>query len=204
MARDNLKLWEQHWHSQVGRYHLDHTDLSRSVQRITCECRGLASQYQAEYERLTANAESLARIRHLRLYLIADHTIRNIGAQRTQVLASCNVTTAADIDERTIRAIDGFGDVLTGVLLKWKEEVLQQFRFNPETAVSLADQRAATLKFRTRQQRMLTDLDCEVGKLESLAPACQAALQQMIPELQHAAAVFAQAEVDFHFLSKRK
>jgi DNA-binding helix-hairpin-helix protein with protein kinase domain len=155
-------------------------------------------------QRLAANAEAMARIRHLRLHLIADADIPTIGAGRKQVLASNSIFTAADIDYSRIRGIKGFGDVLTSNLLAWKEEVLRQFRFDPTTAVSPAEQRAITVKFRNGQQQILAQLGQEIGKLEALAPACQAALQKLIPELQRAVALFEQADADLHLLDRKR
>jgi len=159
-----------------------------------------ASQYQVELQRLAANAEAVARIRHLRLHLIADADIPKIGAGRKQILAAYNIFTAADIDQYRIRGIKGFGDMLTSNLLAWKDEVLRQFRFDPTTAISPTEQRLITVKFRNGLQQILAELDRQVGKLESLAPACRAALQKLIPELQQAVALYEQAEVDLRLL----
>lgn len=164
----------------------------------------MASQYQTELQRLGANAEAMARIRHLRLHLIADADIPKIGAGRKQVLASNNIFTAADVDDYRIRGIKGFGDVLTSNLLAWKEEVLRQFRFDPATAISPAEQRSITVKFRNGQQQFLAELGRQMGKLESLAPACRTALQKLIPELQQAVALYEQAEADLHLLKGKR
>jgi DNA-binding helix-hairpin-helix protein with protein kinase domain len=137
----------------------------------------------------------------MRLHLIADADIPKNGAGRKQILAAYNILTAADIDPHTIRGIRGFGDVLTSNLLAWKGEVLRRFRFNPATAVSAAEQRPVTVKFRTRQQQILAQLDREVHELESLAPACRAAQQELIPALQQAVAVYEQAEADLRVLT---
>src|SRR5207247_2496853 len=80
LALDDVNQIEEKWQQTVQRYHRDHSGLSRSLQRLISECRGLASQYQVELQRLTANAEAMARIRHLRLHLIADADIPRIGA----------------------------------------------------------------------------------------------------------------------------
>jgi len=199
-ARHDLEEVEDEWRQTVSRYRRAHSESSRSLQRLISECRGLAPQYQVELQRLTANAEAMARIRHLRLHLIADADIPKIGADRKQVLASNGIFTAADIDDYRIRGIKGFGDVLTSNLLAWKEEVLRQFRFDPATAVSPGEQRSITVKFRNRQQQILDELSRQIGNLESLAPACRAALQKLIPELQRAVALYEQAEADLHLL----
>ena len=198
-ALDGLNEIEEEWHRKVQRYQRDHFELSRQLQSVISECRGLASQYQVELQHLTANAEAVARLRHMRLHLIADAEIPKIGAGRKQILASYNIFTAADIEEDKIRGIKGFKDVLTRNLLAWKGQVLRQFRFDPATAVSSGEQRSITLKFRTRQKQLLAELDRQLGRLESLGPACRAAIQALIPRLQDAVAAYEQAEADLHF-----
>jgi DNA-binding helix-hairpin-helix protein with protein kinase domain len=201
---DDLNQLEGEWQGNVRRYHQDHSELSRTLQRLVSECRELASEHRVESDRLTANAEAVARVRHLRLHLIADADIPKIGAGRKQILASYNIFTAADVDQSTIYAIKGFGDVLTRNLLVWKEEVLRQFRFDPAIAVSPTELRPITAKFRTRQQQILAELDRELGRLESLMPTCRAVLHGLIPSLQRALVVFHQAEVDLHLLKERR
>jgi DNA-binding helix-hairpin-helix protein with protein kinase domain len=204
LAHEDLKEIEDKWLGRVEDYQRDHSALSRTLQRLISECRGLVSHYQAELQRLTANAEAAARMRHLRLHLIADADIPKIGAGRKQTLAVHNIFTAADVDPHAIRRIKGFGDVLTNNILAWKEGVLRRFKFNSATAVSPAEQRPVTLKFRTRQQQILIELDREVGKLASLAPTCESALKRLIPGLQQAVALFEQAEADLDLLNGRR
>ena len=199
-AHHDLEEIEEEWKQTVFHYRRAHSQSSRSLQGLISQCRGLASQYQVELQWLTANAEAMARIRHLRLHLIADADIPKIGAGRKQVLTSNGIFTAADIEDYRVRSIRGFGDVLTNNLLAWKEEVLRQFRFDPATAVPPAEQRTLTVKFRNTQQRLLVDVDRQISHLETLAPACRTALQKLIPELQRAVAQYEQAEADLHLL----
>src|SRR5262249_46331126 len=141
-ALDGLGKIEGEWRQTVVRYHRAHSESSQLLERLISQCRGLAPQYQVETQRLAASAEVVARIRHLRLHLLTDAEIPMIGASRKQALASYNIFTAADVNESRIRKIKGFGDVLTGNLLAWKEEVLRRFRFDPATAISPTEQQS--------------------------------------------------------------
>jgi DNA-binding helix-hairpin-helix protein with protein kinase domain len=155
-------------------------------------------------QRLVASAEAAARTRHLRLHAIADAEIPKIGEGRKQTLAAHSIFTAADVDEKAIRRIKGFGEVLTKNMMEWKKGVLRHFKFNPATGVSAAEQRPLTLKYRTRQQQIFVELDREVGKLASLAPACESALKRLIPSLQQAVAVYEQADADLDLMDGRR
>jgi DNA-binding helix-hairpin-helix protein with protein kinase domain len=130
--------------------------------------------------------------------------VRSVGAGRIQILASNGILTAADIDDFRIRSIKGFGAVLTSNLLAWKQEVHRQFCFDPATAVSPTEQQPITVKSRNAQQRLLAELARQIVHLESLPPACRAALHKLIPELQRAVAQYEQAEADLHLLNGKR
>jgi DNA-binding helix-hairpin-helix protein with protein kinase domain len=203
-ARNDLKEIEEKWHDRVDRYRQDHTASSRKVRSLISECRGLTSGYQAELQRLTANAEAAARLRHLRLHSIADADIPKIGAGRKQALAAHKIFTAAEVEERAIRRIKGFGEVLTKNMLAWKAGILKQFKFNPATAVSPAEQRPLIVKYRTRQQQIISRLDREIGELERLAPTCRASLEKLVPDLRNAVAVFEQSEANLDLMDAKR
>ncbi len=203
-ALKDLQEIEEEWEQTARRYRRAHSELTQSIHKLISDCRGLASQYQVELQRSAANAEAMARIRHLRLHLIADAEIPKIGAGRKQVLAAYGIYTAADIDPDAIRGIKGFGDVLTSKLLEWKEEVLRQFRFDPVAAASPTEQRSITATFRNGQQHILSELGRQLGRLESLTPECRAAILQLIPQLREAIAQYEQAEADLYFLNEKK
>jgi DNA-binding helix-hairpin-helix protein with protein kinase domain len=197
---DDLDEMEKEWERTVRNYHRKQSELTGSLHGLISDCRGLTSQHQGELQRLTTNAEALARVRHLRLHLLADADIPKIGAGRKQILAAHNIFTAEDIDGITIFGIKGFGEALTNNLMAWRAEVLRQFRFEPATAVSPGDQRSMTVKFRTRQQQILAELDRQLISLESLTPECRSAIQQLIPGLREAVARWEQAEADLGLL----
>jgi len=199
-ARYDLEKIENEWRQTVSRYRRAHDDSRQSIERLIAQYRGLTTQYQVEMQRLTANAEEMARIRHLRLHQIADADIPQIGVQRKQLLASNGILTAADIDESRIRGIKGFGDVLTCNLLGWKNKVLQEFQFDRKTAVSPGERRAITVKFRNEQQRIFAELNRQIENLESLAPKCRDTLQRLALELKPAVAEYIQAEMDLKLL----
>jgi DNA-binding helix-hairpin-helix protein with protein kinase domain len=203
LALEDLEKAEADWARKVNHYHREHAELRRSLQGLISQCRGLAPQYQTELRRLVANAEAAARLRHMRLHLIADADIPKIGAGRKQLLAAHHIFTAADVDERAIRGIKGFGDVLTASLLAWKGEVLGKFRFNPATGVSPAEQRPVIVRFRTQQQQLLGEMTRQVSRLDSLAPGCHATLRRLVPGLQRAVAAYEQAEADLRLIRPR-
>lgn len=106
---------------------------------------GKAIQQQAnELERLEREAstryQQAWRHDQLENYIIGEAGISGIGTERSRVLASHGVETAADVVESAILAISGFGSGLTRKLLKWRgdcERAVDRMRVPPMPAVYL-------------------------------------------------------------------
>jgi DNA-binding helix-hairpin-helix protein with protein kinase domain len=196
VAEQKLTDSERKWSSIASQYSRESRQIKETIRVKVPECRSLTTQYQAELKRMTGNAEVAARLRHLRLHSIADADIPKIGAGRKQVLAFHTVLTAADINEHTIRRIDGFGNVLTSNLLIWKEGVLRQFYFNPATALSPSELRPVVAQFQSRQKHIIAEIDQNLHRLESVAESCSALLKKLSGELQRAVDDYDQARVD--------
>jgi DNA-binding helix-hairpin-helix protein with protein kinase domain len=201
-ARLDLDEIEREWGHRIQRYRRDHSALSDAVQKLVADCRGLAARQQVEVRQLTTQAEANALLRHLRLHLLSDAEIPRIGAARKQILVSCGICTAADVSWNVIHAISGFGDVLTGNLVSWREQIVRQFRFDPAAAISPGEQKAITVRLRTLQQQILAEADRQLTRLEALAPACRSALRKLAPDLKAALAAEEQAEADFLLLNR--
>jgi DNA-binding helix-hairpin-helix protein with protein kinase domain len=199
-ARHILEQLENEWRVTVRTFQDTSNQLCRSIEDLIARCRGLAGQYQAELRQITAQAENAARLRHMRMHLIVDAQIPLIGQARKRMLADEGILTAADIDYHRIRGISGFGEVMTRNLLDWKEEVLRQFRFDPNTAVSLGERRNLFLKFARAQQDILAKLEKRVQQMESLISDCQNELNLLVPQIQQAVAQYIQAEANFNLM----
>lgn len=201
-ARGDLHELEEEWHRIVQRYRTEFGRLRRAAERAAAECRGLTSGYQDELRRLAGNAEAQARDRHLRLHAIALADIPRIGAGRKMTLAVHGISTAADVTRYRVAAVPGFGDALTAALLEWRGEVERRFRFDPTTAVSVGEQRAVAVRFRTRQQQLLGDIDQKITALGSFGPGCKAELEALTGKLGEAVAAFEQADVNLALLRR--
>jgi DNA-binding helix-hairpin-helix protein with protein kinase domain len=195
---------EAEWGNLLWRNRRSHDELSETIRGRVAECRGLASSHGAEINRLAANAEAASRLRHLRLHLISDAEIPKIGTGRKQALASHNINTAADINEEAIRNIKGFGEALTSNLLAWREEIVRRFRFDPKTAVSLAEKQSLAIRFRKKQEEILAELGHQMNELESIHKECRASIRLLIPKLKRAVVAREQAKSDLFLLIKEK
>jgi DNA-binding helix-hairpin-helix protein with protein kinase domain len=199
-AVDPLKEMEATWRSRIQGYRNAHEGKRRLVERSISDCKHLDSMYATEMQQLTSRAEAAAFLRHMRLYLIAEADIPNIGNERRRILAEYGILTAADVDENRVQRIKGFGQVLTACLMGWKRDVQYEFEFDPKSAVSPGDQRALTVKFRSLEQQVHVELGRRLHELEQLAPACRKSLEAMYPELQQCLAAWCQARADLRLM----
>ena len=203
-TEQTLKALEEKWWKRVEMHRLDRGKIAEKIRVLVSECRSLGSNYQGEQQQLTSRSEVTARVRHMRLHLIADADIPLIGAGRQQVLASHGIFTAADIELCRIHGIRGFGEVLTSNLMAWKEEVFRQFRFDPATAVSPAERSSITAKFQQRQNQIFAELARQKDNLETLLKACQKSLSNLDPDLRRAVALYEQAEAGLLLLDGKR
>lgn len=182
------------------KYVTSYREITATVHSLARDFRKLASQYEDELRRLLAMAEKAAKLRHMRLHLIADAEIDKIGAGRKQVLAASGICTAADIEEDKIRMIKGFGDTLTWNLIAWKEEIERQFRFSPSPSSSSPEQRALGMTYYSRQKQMFAELERHLSSLSTLGPATQDSIQKLNKELVAVQARVEQAKADVKLL----
>lgn len=201
-ARHELDEIRGEWDDRVQRYRRDHAILSAAVQKLVADCRALAPLQQEELRQLTAHAEANALLRHLRLHLLTDAEIPQIGAGRKQTLMSHGIYSAADVEPHMILGIKGFGPVYTRNIVAWREQVVRQFRFDPAAAISPGEQKTITVRFRTLQQQILTETDRKLVQLEGLAPACRSAVQKLLPDLKAALAAEEQAAADLLLMER--
>ncbi|MEO2092255.1 MAG: hypothetical protein ABGY75_22600 [Gemmataceae bacterium] len=203
LARRAQADLENDWERTVLRYRRDHAAVTKAVRRLVEDCRRLAVDYQRELSHLSASAEAAARERHLRLYSLVDAEISMIGTALKRTLASHGIHTAADASRERILRIPNFKEKRTDTLVAWRNNLLRGFQFDPRAGVSPAEQRGLSTHFRLRQKQLLGETERLVTELESLTPACRAALDRLKPKLKRAAAEWEQAAADLRVLRRR-
>ncbi len=199
-AEASLDAAEQEQADVADRHRRQHAEATRAVHRLAADCRGLAAEHQSELSRLTAGAEAAARVRHLRLHLLADADIPKVGAGRKQALAAAGVFTAADVTVAAILGAKGFGDALTASVLGWRAEVERRFKFDPAAALPPAAGRVAVASSQARQQQHLAELSRLVAETEGLLVAGRGRTQSLAPRLHAAVSGWEQARCDLAVL----
>jgi DNA-binding helix-hairpin-helix protein with protein kinase domain len=93
--------------------------------------RQLDADLNRELANLRSTREARQRDAFLDRYLIRRAKISGIGPAKSATLASFGIETAADINERAVLAVPGFGDVMTAKLMRWRRALEARFHYNP-------------------------------------------------------------------------
>jgi DNA-binding helix-hairpin-helix protein with protein kinase domain len=124
--------------------------------------------------------------RYLDRFRIDKASITAIGAGRTAMLASFGIETAADIDRYQILQIQGFGDVLTSNLEKWKAGHVRRFKFNPSEPIDPRDVSALEQDLENRAKKLVADLQGGQRALTRLSQEIIAARPRLMPHMERA------------------
>jgi len=150
-----------------------------------------------EYDREKAKLQLTVRQRQLHKFLnsyfINDHTIPNIGPGRKATLVSFGVETAADIDQRRIQKIRGFGSSLTNELVQWRKKVEANFVFDASKGIDPVDMRALDQKYRQQQGKIENALLAGPDVLGKLRAEIMRKRGSLRNEVENAARTLAQA-----------
>lgn len=171
-------------------------DLEAEIRRATAlleEHKGLAGVR----ERRLADLGRTVRERQLNAFLatqrIESASISNIGPGRKATLRSYGIETAADISERAVGRVHGFGDALTWELMAWRQRVEGRFRFDASRAVSSADLSALDADIARTRAGLERDIAGCLSKAEALRKAQESRISAFMDEMARAAAALANA-----------
>lgn len=109
-------------------------------------------------------------LRHLERFNIDRVKIKGIGNARKLTLKSYGIESAADVSQRRIESIHGFGPSIAQALLSWRRSAEAKFVFDPRQPVDPRD---------------IAAVKADIAKRRSDA---EARLRQTIPQLQKAEA----------------
>jgi len=200
-AHSQLEAAENDWRLTASWYEQSFDGLKHSLESLKNDYLSLKPQHEQEHRELERNKEAAQRIQFLQTQFISDHDITSIGPTREAVLRSNGIETAYDIEQERILKIDGFGPVLTGNLLAWKQQVSRLFRFDAAAAVSRSELAALVVKYKQYQQRIEAKLQIGLAELRGCSEKAGRHLSQLYARIPGLVAQFEQAKVDAQVLS---
>ena len=168
------------WESAVARWKREASrdafaERLKALEKARTEIVDLPNERQRRLAYLEAERETRQRQRYLDRFRIDRANIRGIGVNRSAMLASYGIESAADIESATIRQIPGFGTMLTSELVQWRQGHERNFRFNPNEPLDRRDIDAIDRELETRKQNLFSTLQqgallCCGGSAKKLMP----------------------------------
>ena len=117
---------------------------------------------------LKAGREARQRNAYLDQFSIRRANISGIGPAKTAALISFGIETAADVNQSAVRAVPGFGQVMTGKLMDWRRKHEAQFRYNlTPNAQDVADEKALRARFAAEKAKLESTIRNGLGTLRN-------------------------------------
>lgn len=108
-----------------------------------------------ELRNFKSTREARQRAAYLDQFQVRRANISGIGPAKTATLISFGIETAADVDWSAVRAVPGFGEVMTQKLVEWRKAHAARFRYNPASnAQDVTDERALRSKYVTQKAKL--------------------------------------------------
>ncbi|WP_210252816.1 hypothetical protein, partial [Methylosinus sp. Ce-a6] len=199
--RDAVRLAEDRYGTLKSRWDQDASDQRfithlRQLEHAREQLQELPNVRRRRYQELERARESDQRRRHLESVRIEDATIPGIGPGRKAMLASYNIETAWDLNEKQISRVPGFGPVLTRDLMAWRKAVETKFRFDPSKGVDPRDIAALDREIADNKQALERDLANGPQALTQIRDHILAQRTALQPLINEAGMALAQAKTN--------
>lgn len=168
---------------------------------LRSEYLGLPAQEKDELDMLHQTAELRQKEKYLDRHFIDAATIPGVGAAKKAALRSFGIETAADVAWHKVRAVKGFGEVLTRAVVDWRKACERKFVFNPSQAVTEADRNTIRGKILARKKAIESALAAAPAELQRMRQEAHGKVTLLQPQLQSTVKALAQAKADLALLN---
>jgi DNA-binding helix-hairpin-helix protein with protein kinase domain len=194
-----------HWSSLQQRY----TDeaMKRDFEAKLADLRrnkddlcGLADEREKELAKLQQNAWWRQLYWFLNRYYLRDASIAGVGPGKLAVLRSYGVETAADVNQASVSRVPGFGLVLTGKLMAWRQSLERGFRFDASRSTDPSDVADLDRKLDLKRRQLEATLTQGQPQLLHVNRQVNARRADLRTSLESAAQALAQTDCDLRAL----
>ena len=194
--RQRLKNEQQEWDAKSDAF----TQQFRYVERRANDVRLQAVKIRPEFERARLQLNAQSRETQLEEFLetkfIRDYRIPRVGAGRLATLLSYGIETAADVSERQLDAIPGFGPSTIGEMMAWRRSIERSFVFDAGRPPPIHAVQSILMKFRQLQQGCLSELTAAAQLLEEVSSEARSQFIQSSQLIEQLVAEVRQADAD--------
>jgi DNA-binding helix-hairpin-helix protein with protein kinase domain len=164
--------------------------------KLRNEYQGLQATENAEITKLQTTVETRQKQRFLERFFIDSASISGVGPAKKAALRSFGIETAADVSSHKVRAVHGFGEVLTRTVVEWRQACERRFVFDPRVGVSEAEKNAVRSRIYTRRRQLEAVLSGSAAELQRLQQGAVIRARAIQPQLVSAAGRVAQSRAD--------
>lgn len=182
---------EARWQTLLTRWHQEATRAPfdaklAELAALRDELEALARDHQQELEELRERARERFRADRLRGFAIAAARLPGLGPVRQARLASCGITTAADLDPVRLARVRGLPRALRNELLAWRRRLAQTLHAPFDPPLDPGAVQALEQRFAARRQEIEARLRAGPAELEACRRAIEQARVQLLGELEQA------------------
>jgi DNA-binding helix-hairpin-helix protein with protein kinase domain len=193
-ARNRWQNLQINWNSYTSSKDFD--DLHSVLRNLRTLYDGIPQKRVQALQQLEADRYRLQLHSHLDSCRISHAKIRRIGDTRKAMLQSYGIETAADISDRSVLAVPGFGPVALNNLKSWRNQQERRFRFDPNKGVDQAAKNTVERKIITERIDLERKLNEALSKLSVSSHHILTRRQTLLVQAEQASLALAQAEAD--------
>jgi DNA-binding helix-hairpin-helix protein with protein kinase domain len=192
-AEGAWKTSVESWNRNTGSARFD--EKKAELLRAAASYRTLPNIERDMLRALESKKRDLQMQKHLEAHKIGRAKVDGVGDGRKMTLRSFGIETAWDVKHNAVKAVPGFGPVLTDKLMRWRRSVEKTFAFNMNAPTDPRDISAVRTDIAMRRSTIETGLINGIRELETLRSEALAKRHQA--KQHHAAYIaFRQAEAD--------
>lgn len=197
LDRQQRARWDavkSEWEAKAGVRRFD--EKRAELERLWVAWTNLDAQQAAKLRDLAALKRDLQLARYLDRVEIGPADIPGVGTGRKSQLQSFGIETAADVDERKMRAIPGFDVRLRESVLVWRRSLETNFHFDPADSVDAEDRQAVEQENLADRLRIGLEIRKGFADLQQIGTQIQFARSNLRARGESAYRALLQAEVD--------
>jgi DNA-binding helix-hairpin-helix protein with protein kinase domain len=194
-ARYMWNLWSKKWTAEAGDGSF-FAQLSQ-LRSLKGKFESIDRGYKAGLLALEHSMKDRQQKKFLESAGIDTCMVPRVGDGLKKVLKSAGIKSAADISQKSLRAIPQLDNTLTNDLLAWREKMEKNFLFDPAKGVDRADLQALIHKFQPMMKPVERDLQQGIPKLHRIQEDILKKRITLRPAVEKRARELAQAEADF-------
>ncbi|MEX0717596.1 MAG: hypothetical protein WD066_13470 [Planctomycetaceae bacterium] len=195
-AEERLRAVQDGLRSLFGTVDSDFHKMRQSLEMPRGRANELDRLKAKELQKLRDRAQEVQFDDHLKRCLIARADIRGIGAKRVATLQSYGIETAFDLARLAGRGVPGFGEVLMGSLIAWRQKEERRFRFDPSKGIPQDTRLAVEVKYQRERAMLAAKLKKGLTQLRRITAEARSAATRLISDKARLEQEVAQARAD--------